>query len=294
MRVHCWFVAAAFILIAFGGAVAQSGKPPVGTLTVEDVLKFSKAGLSDDIIVTRIKGNAKPFDLIPDEIQELKRLGISDAVIKVMLDPSSPYAPPLPPSPPVAPPVPPPPPKPVKKVIDPVAEKVPPEPGVYYSPDPAKLDFQRLEFKSLAATKQGGKLSKVLSAGLKKPTVVAFAVGQSAKVQVKSASPTFYVRLVERAGIEEYMLVMLGPGPNRRELELGPDPAKPVFPASALKQSQAMEVDSGLCRVSTASLERGEYLIYLLGSADEKKGILAKGYEFGVQPLTAKSNREIR
>lgn len=279
---HCWFAPAALVLVACLGAVAQAEKPAPGTLTVEAILELSKAGISEDIIVAKIKGNAKAFDLNADEIQELKRNGIPNAVIKVMLDPSQPYAPPQSPTSPASPSASASSAKTPKKVIDPVAEKVPPEPGIYYSADPASGDFQRLEYKTLAAAKQGGKLSKVLTAGLKKPVVVGFVVGQSAKVQLKTDSPTFYIRLMEKAGIEEYLLVKLAPGSNRRELELGTDPAKPVFPAAALKQSQSIEVEPGLFRVTAGPLEPGEYLFYVLGTADEKKGILAKGCEVGV------------
>ena len=55
---------------------------------------------------------AKAFDLSNEELVELKKLGLSDNVIKFLLDPSQPYTPPPPPvvnrtdAPPAAPPVP--------------------------------------------------------------------------------------------------------------------------------------------------------------------------------------------
>ena len=69
-------------------------------LTVEEVVKLFQAGFSEDLIITRIKKNGKAFDLNTDEMLELKKLGVSDNVIKYLLDPAQPYTPPPPPAPP--------------------------------------------------------------------------------------------------------------------------------------------------------------------------------------------------
>ena len=61
-----------------------------GVLTVEDVVKMSRAGFAEELIVTKIKKNGKAFDLSTDEMFELKKQGLSDALIKVLLDPTQP------------------------------------------------------------------------------------------------------------------------------------------------------------------------------------------------------------
>src|ERR1035438_3766773 len=78
---------------------AQSAPPPSSSapLSVEDVVKLQQDGLSEDVIVTKIRKNGKPFDLSADELSELKKLGLSDSIIKYLLDPSAPYAGPPPP-----------------------------------------------------------------------------------------------------------------------------------------------------------------------------------------------------
>jgi hypothetical protein len=46
-----------------------------------------EAGLSDDLIIARIRKEYKPFDLSTDDMIRLKKAKVSDAVMKVMLDP---------------------------------------------------------------------------------------------------------------------------------------------------------------------------------------------------------------
>src|SRR5579863_3387374 len=70
-----------------------------GTLTLEDVIQSSKSGTPDELLIARIKRNDKPFNLNSDEIAELKRSGVSESVIKYLLDPTLPYTPPAPPPP---------------------------------------------------------------------------------------------------------------------------------------------------------------------------------------------------
>ena len=66
-------------------STAQS-TPTTAPVSVEDIVKLSKEGISEDVLVAKIKKNAKAFDLSPDEIVELKKLGVSDSVIKGLLD----------------------------------------------------------------------------------------------------------------------------------------------------------------------------------------------------------------
>ena len=256
---------------------------PVANLSLDDVVKLTKAGLSEDIIVAKIKKAGRAFDLTTDEILELKRSGVTDAVIKVLVDPTQPYTPPTPPqattaggvsgAPPGSPaPVSPKPPS------DPIALKIPPEPGVYYSIDPDNGEFSKLELKTLTAAKSASKLTKMLKRG-----VNGYLVGTSAKSRVAGPAVDLYIRLPEKASIEEIVLLTLEVKSDRREIDFGPEPYKPVFPIEALKQYSSNEIDSRLYRIHCDSLGDGEYLLFLLGTGEEKKGILGKGYEFQVR-----------
>src|ERR1700730_769056 len=117
--------ALSLVLFVSVGGSQEPAKITPGSLTIEDVLSFVKAGLSDETIIIRVKRSARGFDLNADEVQALTKQGVSEAVIRYLFDPTLPYTPPAPP-PPGAPPAPVlPRPKPPS---DPLALKVPPEP----------------------------------------------------------------------------------------------------------------------------------------------------------------------
>jgi hypothetical protein len=258
------------MLTAFG----QNTSTPRRPLTIEEVVRQTKSGISEEIIVTNIKKFGRAFDLSTEEILELQRSGVSKAVIQIMLDPSQHYTPPPPPPPPAAPAPGP------RKPMNPIAEKVPPESGMYLGDDKDE-EFIRLGLRTLTAAKSK-KMSSIFTGGLKKSAVIGYLVGNRANTRVSDPSPVFYLRLPEKVAIEEVLLVALTPKGDRREIELGPNPSKPVFPVGTVKQYESKAIDQGLFRVIPAPLEKGEYLFLLMGSADEKKGIVGKGYDFGL------------
>src|SRR5579863_1395541 len=174
-------------------------------LTVEDVVDLSKGGVAEDVIITKIRMNGKAFDLSAAEIVELKKLGVSDSIVNVLLDPAYKLPPPPPPPRPEPPPAPPPVAPPPAKHYPPDenASKVPVEPGLYRFPagEPVKLDV-----KILLGTKEGAGLGTVL---MKKGKVVAYLVGPAAKARIKDPAPVFYMRMPEGKAIEEVVLVAL-------------------------------------------------------------------------------------
>ena len=62
-------------------------------MTVDDVLKMVEVKLGEDLIIAQVRKNGKPFTLSPDDLVRLKTGGVSDAVIRVMLDPQAPPQP---------------------------------------------------------------------------------------------------------------------------------------------------------------------------------------------------------
>jgi len=258
-------------------------------MTIEDVVRLSKAGVAEDVIVARVKSNAKPFDLNPDEIIELGNYGVSDTVIKYLLNPS--YSPPAPPpaapaaaapapnpAAPAAAPAPPPPPK-ARPTTDPLALKLPADPGIYYLS--GQEQFTPLAIKTVVPYKQPGKMS-ALSAGLVKGHVIGSVVGATAGTRVVGSPAVFYLRLPEKAMIDDFTLLALDKSGNRRDLDFGTKPGKPVFPVSSVKPFDSKEVATGVFRLNPPMMKKGEYLFFILGSADDKKGLLGKGYELGV------------
>jgi hypothetical protein len=255
-------------------------------LSVEDVVKLSQAGLAEEVIITKIKMNGKPFNLNTEELLDLKKAGVTDNVINYLLDPAKPYSPPPLPPPPTAvapvdkPPEKPAPPKPPvvpakKYPEDLLAAKAPPEPGLYrfVAGSPATV-----EIKLLLGTREGPGLGKVL---MKKGDQIAFLAGASSETRTKEQSPRFYLRLPEGKGIEDVVLISLLRKSDRRVIDMGPGPKQEIKP-EVVRQFNSVEVGPHLFRITTAKLLKGEYLFFLLGSAEPPKGSYGKGYDFGI------------
>ena len=264
--------------------MARAQSPKTGeSLTVEEVVNLSKAGFSEEVIITKIRKNGKAFDLNAAELVELKRIGITDAIIKFLLDPSQPYTPPPPPSPPVSKSsdasggLPPPAPPPAKHYPpDDFASKVPSEAGLYRFPAEAPV---RVDIKILLGTKEDAGLGKVL---MKKGKIIAYLVGPASKTRIKEPAPVFYMRLPEGKAIEEVVLVAFDRRADRREIEMGPPGPKQELKAQAMRQFDSLEVGPGLFKLTTAKLAKGEYLFFQLGSAEPPKGSYGKGFDFAI------------
>ena len=252
------------------------GQPPnpQGRLTVEEVVKLTRAGFAEDIIITKIKKNGKAFDLSTDELLDLKKDGVSDNVIKYLLDPSQPYTPA--PSPPAPAPASAKPANAAKKYpADPYASRVPAEPGLYLFPTdtPVKVDL-----KFLLGTEEGKSL-------MKKGKTIAYLIGPASKTRGKRPTPVFYARLPEGKEIEELVLVAFSEKNGRRELDVGPSGPKQQLKAEQMRPYESLEVGPRLFRLMPAKLDEGEYLFFFIGSADPAKGIYGKGYDFGIDAV---------
>ena len=71
------------------GKQTKQTNPQSTSMTVDDVIKLQKAGLSDDLIIQQIRKKGQPFDLSADQIIQLKNASVSERVIQVMIIPAS-------------------------------------------------------------------------------------------------------------------------------------------------------------------------------------------------------------
>jgi len=67
-------------------ATAKTAEPVKLPYGVEDVLKMSRAQVSDDVIATYIQNTGTIYSLGPNDIVYLKEQGVSDRIINTMLD----------------------------------------------------------------------------------------------------------------------------------------------------------------------------------------------------------------
>jgi hypothetical protein len=279
-----------FLLIALVACATLHGQNPQAPaggapLSVEDVVKQWKNNVSEEVIITMIKKNGKAFTLSTEEMLELRKMGISDTVVRFLLDPSLPYAPPAPPPPapavqPAAPS------KPEVRVPpktyppDTHVANIPPEPGLYRVLDGIP---QKTDLKLLLGEKQGPGVGKVM---MKKGKAVGYLLGPASKTRVKELTATFYLRLPEGKAIEEVLLVTFDKGDDRRKIEIGPTPDKQELKPNVMRTFDSLEVGAHLYKITTSKLTKGEYLFFLLGSAEPPKGIFGKGYDFGIDAAT--------
>ena len=63
-------------------------RPQTKPMTVDDVIRLSKAGLSDDVIIQQIRNQGQRFNLSTDQLVQLKSASVSERVIQVMIDPT--------------------------------------------------------------------------------------------------------------------------------------------------------------------------------------------------------------
>src|SRR6185312_5883944 len=68
-----------FLLVAASLLLAQD------TLTNDSIVKMTKAGLSESIIVTTIQSGAGKYSTTADDLVKLKQAGVSDKVLAAML-----------------------------------------------------------------------------------------------------------------------------------------------------------------------------------------------------------------
>ncbi len=215
----------------------------------------------------------------------LKQAGISDRLLQFMIDPARAPQPAPPPGTPAPAPAPAPMPAPAAapKNGDSIAEMIPQEPGMYYLRDSALV---KMDLRTLASAKTAGRLGSIATLGIKSVKNNAYLIGPRAKTRLKETSPVFYARLPEGMSIDELVLVSLYVKEDRRELEVsargGIVGSKQGLRMEVMKPIDTQELGSRLHKVTTRILGTGEYLFYIIGSADTIKGIQGKGYDFGV------------
>ena len=207
--------------------------------------------------------------LFPLEVVEAG--SVSEMVIKYLFDPSQPCSPAPRPTVVRAGP-------PAKPPSDPLALKVPAEVAIYYLK--GADEFIQLDLKPVVSLREPGKMSKFSPV---KGHVVGSVIGPAAMARVATGAATFYARPGEKAAMEDFVLLSLEPEKGGRNLDFGTKVGKPVFPAKSIHQFESKEVMPGLFRLAVPPVGKGEYLFFILGSGDEKKGLLGKGYDFGVK-----------
>lgn len=177
-------------------------------LTNQDIIDMTALGLPDDLIVTKIRSAARPEDLSFDTsvagLKALKAAHVSDAVIKVMINPA---------------------PSPVAAAATPPGSapandpNLPPqEVGVYWKDG---YSFVRVEGEIVSQAKVGGRAGSYFTYGLRSQHWDAYINNSASKNRVRDRRPMFYFYVPDGASASDYILIKLEKKGNRREFQIG-------------------------------------------------------------------------
>jgi hypothetical protein len=202
MKRRTFLFAVLFLLILPATWSQQLGK----RITNKDVLDMVGLGLSDDIIITKIRsaaaGGTLQFDTSVDSLKELKAAKVSDEVIKVMINPAPSAAPVVVAATPIS--------------NDPTLP--PPEVGVYWKNSNA---FVLIEGQAISQAKVGGKAGSMFTYGMRNEHWDAYLNGPQSKNIINDRQPVFYLYVPDGASSSDFVLIILEKKGNRREFQIG-------------------------------------------------------------------------
>jgi hypothetical protein len=202
MKRRTSLLAALFLLLASTAWNQQLGK----RMTNKDVIDMAGLGLSDDVIITKIRsasaGGTLQFDTNVDGLKELKLAKVSDEVIKVMINPAPPVAPVIVAATPIS--------------NDP--NLPPPEVGVYWKNANA---FERIEGQAISQAKVGGKAGSMFTYGMRNEHWDAYLNGPQSKNVIQDRLPVFYIYVPDGASASYFVLISLEKKGDRREFQIG-------------------------------------------------------------------------
>lgn len=289
--------------------------PPVAAtvatpaLTNEDVVGMVQAGLGESVILASVRtAKATKFDLSPAALIALKKNGVSDAIVSLMIDPTASV-----PAPSVPPPA-------VgvfpgsapfdtrARIDSPTASpEIPREPGIYWDGGrDGAHDLTPLEPTVFSQAKSGGFLTHALTYGIAKINWKAVVRGAAASRKISQREPTFYFYFESKAsGLgntggfagwlsgatspNEFVLARMRSKARERELIVGEIGAFGGSSGARSKDMISLQVDrlsGGIYRVRPAEpLPAGEYCFFYAGGLSTVglgTSVTGKLFDFGI------------
>ncbi len=213
-------------------------------ITNDRVIEMTKLGLDDDIIIAKIKNGKCKFQLSDADLVSLKKSGVAPKVIASMLDA-----------------------------------------GALTVPQ-VMINNEEVALHTLGQAKVGGRLGHELTVGMKSVKEKAYLDGPHSSVTVNE-TPTIQIGLPKGYTIDNYILVQLDGKGDRRELEVeargGIVGGKNGIRAEAIRKTSVTDLGGNKFQLTSDGLKKGEYMIYIVGSADLEKEIYGRGYDFTVR-----------
>lgn len=279
-------------VIAFSLGATAAVRAQDETMTNQEVISLTNAGLNKSVIVNKIRTSKSKFDLSTNALIELKKAGVDDDVVAAMLQAktgtttASGNTGQIP-------------------IVgggnsnDPMA---PHDFGIYmYETKNGEQTMTQL-LPSVSAQNRtgGGFTASVTPFGLGKTKTKANLPGTTAKLQIKEAQPVFYFYLDTKSGgmntssgipstPNEFTLIKFNVRSDNREVTIAKSNAyggKGGLSDEYVVAFTAESVGNGVFKVTpSASLKNGEYGFYLInsGGSNTSAAVGAKFFDFGVR-----------
>jgi len=254
------------MVMAAGFPISRAQEPQKTGMTNKDVLDLVALGLGDDVVIEKIRTSSQTgFDTDLESLKTLKAAHVSDAVIRVMINPKAAVAPVAPTASVAAAP--------------PANPDVPEEVGVYIRMA-GKLTEVAPE---VVGYKTGGVMKSIATQGLDKGHRNGTVQGPKSVLQVASDAE-FIIRVPEGTAITEYQLLRLDMKGNRREFRAW---TGGVFHSSEGAEKNAEKFESEKVaprtfRVKLPVLKKGEYGFLPPGNTSGNIASSGKLYTFGI------------
>jgi len=230
----------------------------------QDVMDMVSLGLSDDVVMDKIRGGGETdFDTSVAGLKALKAAKVSDAVIRVMINPHP--APAVSTAPTVAPAT--------------NASGIPEDAGVYIV---LKGVVKEME-PEVVGWQTGGVMKSIATQGLTKGHTNGKVMGPKSAIQAPSPFE-FIIKAPEGTSVTEYQLLKLDEKGNRREFRAM---TGGIIHASSGSEKNAVEftsekIASRTWRIKLADLKKGEYGFLPPGMSSQSISSSGKIYTFGV------------
>lgn len=258
-----------FSLLAACGAWAQS------TMTNKDLIQMGQLKMGDAIIISQIESSTNEFDVSTPALLEMKKAGLSDAVIAKVISAGKDET---------------------KRAVDLNDPLAPHRPGIYYFDDSGKM-VELLPTIS-SQTKSKGQLAQRFSYGFAKATTVASLSGDAARLQLPAArtfyfyfnqqSSSFNQNLIPFYGFQqasspnEFTLAKLDEKEGSRELEVGGYSVLGGASGIHEKHTRPFSIEQiapGVFKVTPDALADGEYGFVYTGATAHG---MERVFDFGV------------
>ncbi len=261
------------------------------TMTNDEVISLTKAGLSSSIIIGKIRSSATNFDLSTDSLIKLKQAGVSDETVAAMLEAKS-----------------------GKSVVsggntssassqggdpnDPMSKH---SYGVYlYEEKDGVRKMTQIQPSMSGQNRTGGAFTASITPfGLGKVKTKTNLPGRSAALQIQTTTPVFYFYLDASSGglntssgipssPNEFTLVRFNQRSDNREVTIAKTNSwgsKGGLSDEYVVGLKAEDLGNGVFKITpTTELKKGEYGFYLLnsGNANTAAGVGSKFFDFGV------------